>query len=181
MRPPNSNEVWFNDFRVPCEDRIGEEGKGFRYLLEFANFERINIAANAVGVGKAALSKAAEYAGERVVFDNPIGSYQGVQHPLADSWTKLEQDELMVQKAAWLYEQRDECGAEANAAKLRSNGDSVEACQRAIRAHGGMDYAKEYDIERYWRESIINILAPISNEMVKNYIGEHVLGLPKSY
>jgi acyl-CoA dehydrogenase len=177
----DSNEVWFEDFRIPAADRIGEEGKGFRYLLEFANSERISIAANAVGVGQAAIEKAADYAAERVVFDAPIGSYQAVQHPLADSWAKLQMDELMVRKAAWLYDRDRDCGAEANAVKLRASEDSIEACERAVRAHGGMGYAKEYDVERYWRETMINVIAPISNEMAKNYIGQHVLDLPKSY
>ena len=177
----DSNEVWFEDFRIPAADRIGEEGKGFRYLLEFANSERISIAANAVGVGQAAIEKAADYAAERVVFDAPIGSYQAVQHPLADSWAKLQMDELMVRKAAWLYDRDRDCGAEANAVKLRASEDSIEACERAVRAHGGMGYAKEYDVERYWRETVINVIAPISNEMAKNYIGQHVLDLPKSY
>jgi len=177
----DSNEVWFEDFRIPAADRIGEEGEGFRYLLEFANSERISIAANAVGVGQAAIEKAADYAAERVVFDAPIGSYQAVQHPLADSWAKLQMDELMVRKAAWLYDRDRDCGAEANAVKLRASEDSIEACERAVRAHGGMGYAKEYDVERYWRETMINVIAPISNEMAKNYIGQHVLDLPKSY
>ena len=177
----DSNEVWFNDFHIPAADRIGEEGSGFRYLLRFANTERIAIAANAVGVGQAAIEKAAAYADERVVFGNQIGSYQAIQHPLADSWAKLEQDELMLRKAAWLYDTDRDCGAEANAVKLRASEDSLEACERAVRVHGGMGYASEYDVERYWRETMINVIAPISNEMVKNYIGEHVLNLPKSY
>jgi acyl-CoA dehydrogenase len=177
----DSNEVWFDDFRIPAEDRIGEEGDGFKYLLEFANSERISIAANAVGVGQAAVEKATDYAADRVVFDAPIGSYQAVQHPLADSWAKLEMDELMIRKAAWLYDNDRDCGAEANAVKLRASEDSIEACERAVRAHGGMGYAKEYDVERYWRETMVNVIAPISNEMAKNYIGQHVLDLPKSY
>lgn len=177
----DSNEVWFDDLTIPASDRIGEEGKGFRYLIQFANAERISLAANAVGIGQAAIEKAATYAKDRIVFDNPIGSYQGVQHPLADSWSKLLQDELMVQKAAWLYDSGQSCGAEANAAKLRASEDAIEACERAVRVHGGMGYAHEFDVERYWRETMINIIAPISNEMVKNYIAEHVLGLPKSY
>jgi acyl-CoA dehydrogenase len=177
----DSNEVWFDDFRIPAEDRIGEEGNGFKYLLEFANSERISIAANAVGVGQAAVEKATDYAADRVVFDAPIGSYQAVQHPLADSWAKLEMDELMIRKAAWLYDNDRDCGAEANAVKLRASEDSIEACERAVRAHGGMGYAKEYDVERYWRETMVNVIAPISNEMAKNYIGQHVLDLPKSY
>ncbi|ELY87597.1 acyl-CoA dehydrogenase domain-containing protein [Natrialba hulunbeirensis JCM 10989] len=177
----DSNEVWFDEYEIPIEDRIAEEGKGFRYLLRFANTERIALAANAVGIGQAALEKAAAYADDRVVFGNEIGSYQGIQHPLADSWSKLEQDELMVRKAAWLYDNDRDCGAEANAVKLRASEDALEACERAVRVHGGMGYASEYDVERYWRETMINVIAPISNEMVKNYIAEHVLGLPKSY
>lgn len=177
----DSNEVWFDDFEIPAEDLIGEEGAGFQYLLSFANSERISLAANAVGIGFAAIEKAAAYAKDRVVFDNPIGSYQAIQHPLADSWSKLTEDELMTRKAAWLYDSGRECGAEANAVKLRSSEHALEACERAVRVHGGMGYAKEYDVERYWREVMINVLAPVSNEMVKNYIGQHVLGLPRSY
>jgi len=177
----DSNEVWFDDYRVPAEDRIGEEGRGFRYLLSFANSERISLAANAVGIGQAAIAKAADYAREREVFDNVIGAYQGVSHPLADSWSKLEQDELMVRKAAWKYDRDRDAGAEANAVKLRASEDAIEACERAVRAHGGMGYASEYDVERYWRESMINVIAPVSNEMVKNYIATHELDLPRSY
>ncbi len=177
----DSNEVWFEDFTIPAEDRIGEEGEGFKYLLSFANSERISLAANSVGIGQAALEKATDYANERVVFGRPIGKNQAIQHPLADAWSKLEQDELMVRKAAWLYDRGEDCGAEANAAKLRASEDAIEACQQAVRTHGGMGYAKEYDVERYWREAMINVLAPVSNEMIRNYIGEHVLGLPRSY
>lgn len=177
----DSNEVWLNDFRIPAEDRIGDEGEGFTYLLSFANSERVSIAANAVGIGQAALERGADYAAEREVFQNKIGSYQAIQHPLADSWSKLEQDELMVRKAAWLYDRGKDAGAEANAAKLRASEDAIEACERAVRVHGGMGYAKEYHVERYWREVMINVIAPISNEMVKNYIAQHVLDLPRSY
>ncbi|MFT4949001.1 MAG: acyl-CoA dehydrogenase [Natronomonas sp.] len=177
----DSNEVWFDRVRVPAADRIGEEGEGFRYLLSFANSERVSIAANAVGVGQAAIEKGADYAREREVFDAPIGSYQAVQHPLAESWSKLEQDELMVRKAAWLYDTDRDAGAAANAVKLRASEDSLEACERAMRVHGGMGYAAEYDVERYWRETMINVIAPVSNEMVKNYIARHVLDLPRSY
>ena len=176
-----SYEVWFDGFRVPAEDRIGEEGEGFDYLLSFANSERISLAANAVGIGQAAIERAAEYAREREVFGNRIGSYQAVAHPLAESWSKLEQDELMVRKAAWCYDQGEEVGPTANAVKLRASEDAIEACERAVRVHGGMGYAAEYDVERYWRESMINVLAPISNEMVKNYIASKVLDLPRSY
>jgi acyl-CoA dehydrogenase len=176
-----SYEVWFDGFRVPVEDRIGEEGEGFDYLLAFANAERISLAANAVGIGQAAVERAAEYADEREVFGNRIGSYQAVAHPLADSWSKLEADELLVRKAAWCYDEGLETGPTANAVKLRASEDAIEACERAVRVHGGMGYAAEYDVERYWRESMINVLAPISNEMVKNYVARTVLGLPRSY
>ena len=176
-----SYEVWFDGFRIPVEDRIGEEGEGFGYLLSFANAERISLAANAVGIGQAAIERAAEYARGREVFGNRIGSYQAVAHPLAESWSKLEQDELMVRKAAWCYDEGEDVGPTANAVKLRASEDAIEACERAVRVHGGMGYAAEYDVERYWRESMINVLAPISNEMVKNYIATKVLDLPRSY
>jgi acyl-CoA dehydrogenase len=176
-----SYEVWFDGFRVPAGDRIGEEGEGFGYLLSFANAERISLAANAVGIGQAAVERAAEYAREREVFGNRIGSYQAVSHPLAESWSKLEQDELMVRKAAWCYDEGEETGPTANAVKLRASEDAIEACERAVRVHGGMGYAAEYDVERYWREAMINVLAPVSNEMVKNYIASKVLDLPRSY
>ncbi|MEF8869284.1 MAG: acyl-CoA dehydrogenase family protein, partial [Haloarculaceae archaeon] len=176
-----SYEVWFDGFRVPAGDRIGEEGEGFGYLLSFANTERISLAANAVGIGRAAIERAAEYAREREVFGNRIGSYQAVAHPLAESWSKLEQDELMVRKAAWCYDEGEETGPTANAVKLRASEDAIEACERAVRVHGGMGYAAEYDVERYWREAMINVLAPVSNEMVKNYIASKVLDLPRSY
>ena len=176
-----SYEVWFDGFRVPAEDRIGEAGEGFGYLLSFANSERISLAANAVGIGQAAIERAAEYAREREVFGNRIGSYQAVAHPLAESWSELEQDELMVRKAAWCYDEGEEVGPTANAVKLRASEDAIEACERAVRVHGGMGYAAEYDVERYWRESMINVLAPVSNEMVKNYIASEVLDLPRSY
>jgi acyl-CoA dehydrogenase len=177
----DSNEVWFDGVRVPAEDRIGEEGEGFGYLLSFANTERISIAANAVGIGQAAVEKAADYAREREVFGSPIGSYQAIQHPLAEAWSKLELDELAVRKAAWLYDTDRDASAAANAAKLRASEDALDACERAMRVHGGMGYAQEYDVERYWRETMINVIAPISNEMVRNYIGQHVLDLPRSY
>ncbi|WP_336000753.1 acyl-CoA dehydrogenase family protein [Halorientalis halophila] len=177
----DSNEVWFDGVRVPAEDRIGEEGEGFGYLLSFANTERISIAANAVGIGQAAVDKAADYAREREVFGSPIGSYQAIQHPLAEAWSKLELDELAVRKAAWLYDTDRDASAAANAAKLRASEDALDACERAMRVHGGMGYAQEYDVERYWRETMINVIAPISNEMVRNYIGQHVLDLPRSY
>jgi acyl-CoA dehydrogenase len=177
----DSNEVWFDGFEIPAGDRIGEDGEGFRYLLSFANAERISLASCAVGIGQRALQKAADYASEREVFDNRIGSYQGIAHPLAECWSKLSVDEVMVRKAAWLYDNDEPCGAEANAVKLRASEDAMAATQQAMRVHGGMGYAKAYDVERYWRENMINVLAPISNEMVKNYIATHALDLPRSY
>lgn len=177
----DSNEVWFDGVRIPAADRIGEEGEGFRYLIEFANSERIALAACSIGTGQRAIEKAAAYANERVVFGSPIGSYQAIQHPLADSWSKLEQAELMLRKAAWSYDANDNCGGMANAVKLRASEDALEACERAVRVHGGMGYAKEYDVERYWKELMINVLAPVSNEMIKNYLATHELGLPRSY
>jgi len=180
-RALDSNEVWFEDFRVPIEDRIGEEGKGFTYLLDFANSERITVAAAAIGIAQAALDRAMSYANERVVFDNPIGAYQAIQHPLADSWSKLSVTEVLTRKAATMYDEGEDCGAEANAVKLRASETCVETCERAVRVHGGMGYAEEYDVCRYWRESIITVIAPVSNELIKNYIGNKVLGLPRSY
>ena len=134
----DSNEVWFEDFSIPAADRIGEEGAGFRYLMAFANAERISLAANAVGLGQAAIEKASEYASERVVFDAPIGSYQAIQHPLAESWCRLAQDELLVRKAAWCFDREEDCSAEANVAKLTASEDALEACERAVRTHGGV-------------------------------------------
>lgn len=180
-RASDSSQVWYDDFRIPVADRIGEEGSGFEYLLSFANSERILVGASAVGMGQAAVDKAAKYAKERVVFDNPIGSYQAIQHPLSDSWSKLEVAELMLQKAAWLYDEGEDCGGEANASKLRASEAALEACERAVRAHGGMGYSESFDVARYWREAILTVAIPVSNEMVNNYIAQHVLDLPRSY
>jgi len=177
----DSNQVWYENFRIPEDDLIGEEGKGFKYLLSFANSERILIASAAAGIGLAAVDKAAQYANERVVFSNPIGSYQAIQHPLADSWSKLKLAQTMVQKAAWLYSNDEDCGGEANAVKMRASEAALEACERAVRVHGGMGYSEDFDVARYWREVMLTIFAPVSNELVKNYIAQHVLDLPKSY
>ncbi len=177
----DSNEVWFEEFRVPAADVIGEAGRGFKYLLSFANAERVNVAANCIGIGQAALDRAAAYATEREVFDGPIGAYQGIQHPLAESWTKLKADEALMWEVAWLFESGEDCGAEANALKLRASEDALEACRRAVTTHGGMGYAKEYDVERYWKETMIQVLAPVSGEMIKNHVAQHALDLPRSY
>jgi len=176
-----SNSVFIDDLHVPAEALVGEEGRGFYYLLEGLNPERVLIGAEAVGLGRAALKKAAAYAKERVVFGRPIGQNQGVAHPLARSWAELEAANLMAFKAAALHDAGRECGAEANAAKYLGGEAGFRACEAAVMAHGGMGYAKEYDVERYFREAMIPRLAPVSREMIFNFLAEKVLGLPKSY
>ena len=177
----DSNQVFIDGLRIPAEDRVGEEGKGFSYILHGLNPERILIASEAVGLGRAALGRATHYATERVVFDRPIGMNQGLQHPLARSWMELEAAHLMVHKAAWLYDQGLPCGAEANSAKYLSAEACYHACENAILTHGGMGYAKEYHVERYLREAWIPRLAPVSPQLILCFIAEKVLGLPKSY
>jgi acyl-CoA dehydrogenase len=175
------NTLFIDDLQVPPEALIGEEGKGFKYLLQGLNPERVLFAAEAVGLGRVALAKAATYAKERVVFGRPIGQNQGVQHPLAKAWAELEAADLLTFKAAALYDAGRECGAEANAAKYLGAEAGFRACEASVLAHGGMGYAKEYDVERYFREAMIARIAPVSREMILNYIAERVLGLPKSY
>jgi acyl-CoA dehydrogenase len=177
----DSNQVFIDGLRIPVEDRVGEEGKGFSYILHGMNPERILMSGEAVGLGRAALRRAAGYAKERVVFDRPIGKNQGVQHPLARSWMELEAANLMAQKAAWLYDQGLPCGAEANSAKYLAGEACYHACENAILTHGGMGYAKEYHVERYMREAWIPRIAPVSPQMIMCFIAEKVLGLPKSY
>ncbi|AEG92501.1 acyl-CoA dehydrogenase family protein [Ramlibacter tataouinensis] len=177
----DSNQVFIDGLRIPVEDRIGEEGKGFSYILHGMNPERILIAAEAIGLGRAALRRGSQYAKERIVFDRPIGMNQGIQHPLAKSWMELEAAHLMVHKAAALYDAQLPCAAEANAAKYLGAEACYRACENAIFTHGGMGYAKEYHVERYLRESWIPRLAPVSPQLVLCYIAEKVLGLPKSY
>ncbi len=177
----DSNQVFIDGLRIPVEDRVGEEGKGFSYILHGMNPERILIAAEAVGLGRAALQRAANYAGEREVFGRPIGKNQAIQHPLAKSWMELEAAHLMVQKAAWLYDQGLPCAAEANSAKYLAAEACYGACENAIFTHGGMGYAKEYHVERYLREAWIPRLAPVSPQLILCFIAEKVLGLPKSY
>ncbi|HEY0650708.1 acyl-CoA dehydrogenase family protein [Phenylobacterium sp.] len=176
-----SNAVFIDDLHVPTEDLVGEEGRGFYYLLEGLNPERVLIGAEAVGLGRAALKRAAGYAKERVVFGRPIGQNQGVAHPLAKAWAELEAANLMAFKGAALYDAGRECGAEANAAKYLGGEAGFRACEAAVLAHGGMGYAKEFHVERYFREAMIARIAPVSREMILNYIAERVLGLPKSY
>jgi len=177
----DSNLVFFDGMEVPADDRIGEEGEGFRLILHGLNPERILIAAEAVGIGRAALRRATAYARERVVFGRPIGQNQGIQHPLAKCWMELEAAELMAMKAAWLYDAGRECGAEANAAKYLAAEAAFSACQTAVQTLGGMGYSAEYHVERYLRESLIPRLAPVSPQMILNFIAEKVLDLPKSY
>ena len=177
----DSNELFIEDLEIPIADRIGEEGLGFKYILHGMNPERILIAAEAVGLGHAALKRAAAYAKERVVFNRPIGQNQSVQHPLAKNWMELEAARLMVMQAAWRYDQGLECGAAANAAKYLAAEAGREACQTAVMTHGGFGYAKEYHVERYLREIMIPWLAPVSPNLILCYIAERVLGLPKSY
>jgi len=177
----DSNEIFFEDMEVPLEDRIGEEGKGFRYILHGLNPERVLIAAEAVGIGRAALSRATEYAKERVVFGRPIGQNQAVQHPLAKDWMALEAAWLMCLQAAWRYDAGLDCGAAANAAKYLAAEAAIQACQNAIMTHGGFGYAREYHVERFLREAMIPWIAPVSPNLICCYIAERVLGLPKSY
>ena len=177
----DTNELFIDGLRVPAEDRIGEEGRGFEHILHGMNPERILIAAEAVGLGRAALRRATQYAKDRVVFDRPIGQNQAIQHPLAQCWMELEAASLMVMKAAALYDAGRPCGVEANAAKYLAGEAGFNACQTAVMTHGGYGYAKEYHVERYLREVMISRLAPISPQLVLCFIAEKVLGLPKSY
>lgn len=177
----DSNELFIDGMEIPIEDRIGEEGKGFKYILHGMNPERVLLAAEAIGIGKIALRKAADYAKQRVVFDRPIGQNQGIQHPLARNWVELEAAQLLMMKAAWLYDQGKDCGAEANGAKYFAAEAGFRACEQAILTHGGMGYSKEFHVERYLREIMIPRIAPVSREMILSHIAERVLGLPKSY
>lgn len=177
----NSNQVFYDGLEIPVEHRIGEEGKGFRYILDSLNPERILNAAEVLGMGRRALDKAARYAQERVVFGRPIGKNQAIAHPLAEAWSELYAAELMTLHAAALYDSGQPCGAEANAAKYLAADAGFKACDRAIRTHGGMGYAAEYHVERYFREMVACQLAPVSREMILNFLSERELGLPKSY
>ena len=177
----DSNQIFIDALPVPEHDRIGEEGKGFEYMLHGFNPERILIAAEAIGLGRAALQRAARYARERIVFERSIGENQAIQHPLAQRWMELEAANLMILKAATLYDAGKPCGAEANAAKYLAGEAGYRACETAVMTHGGMGYAKEFHVERYLRESLIPRIAPVSRELILCYVAERVLGLPKSY
>jgi acyl-CoA dehydrogenase len=177
----DSNQLFIDGLEIPVEDRIGEEGRGFEYILHGLNPERVLLAAEAIGLGRVALKRAAKYAGERIVFDRPIGKNQGIQHPLAERWIELEAGTLLYQRAAWLYDQGRPCGAEANAAKFLCAEAGFRACETAVLTHGGMGYAKEYHVERYFREAMLPRIAPVSPQLILSFIAEKVLGLPKSY
>ena len=177
----NSNEVFIQDLPVSDEDVVGEVGRGFYCLLDGINPERILLAAESIGIGRRAVEKATAYARERIVFDRPIGQNQAIAHPLADSWSELEACDLLWQRAAWLYDRGESVGGAANMAKFRAAEAGFLACDRALQTFGGFGYAREYHVERYWREARLMRLAPISQEMALNFVAERVLGLPKSY
>ena len=177
----DSNMLFIQDLWIPEEDRIGPEGEGFKLLLHGLNPERILVAAEAIGIGRVAIARAARYARERIVFNRPIGMNQGIAHPLAKCWAQLEAANLMVMKAATLFDQGLDCGVEANAVKYLAGEFAFEACHTAMLTLGGMGYAQEYHVERYLRESLIPRTAPVSPHMILNFLAEKVLGLPKSY
>jgi acyl-CoA dehydrogenase len=177
----DSNQTFYDNLVVPVSHRIGEEGQGFRYILDSLNPERILNAAEVLGIGRRALGRAADYAKERVVFGRPIGQNQSIQHPLAACWSELYAAELMTLHAAALYDAGQPCGAQANAAKYLAADAGFHACDRAVRTHGGMGYAAEYHVERYFREMVACQLAPVSKEMILNFIAERELGQPRSY
>ncbi|WP_141013649.1 acyl-CoA dehydrogenase family protein [Nocardioides sambongensis] len=176
-----SNELFIDDLRIPEEHRIGEEGQGFKYILDGLNPERMLVASEALGIGRAALRRAVRYANEREVFGRPIGKNQGLQFPLADSLARLDAAELVLRKATWLYDNGRPCAREANMAKYLCADAGFDVADRALQTHGGMGYSEEYHVARYFREARLTRIAPLSQEMVLNYIGEHVLGLPRSY
>ncbi len=177
----DSNELFFDSLPVPVEDRIGAEGDGFKHILHGMNAERILLAAEGVGIGRAALARATRYARDRVVFGRPIGQNQSIQHPLAQAWAEIEAANLLMLHAASLYDQGKPCGPEANAAKLLSAQTALRTCERAVLTHGGYGYAKEFHVERWLREAMILMIAPVTAELVLSHIAERKLGLPKSY
>ena len=176
-----TTEIFFDNLRIPADSLVGEEGKGFRYIIDGMNAERILIAAECIGDARWFIGKASEYAGERRVFDRPIGQNQGVQFPIAEAYAKTEAADLMVRKAAALFEAGEPCGEQANMAKYLASEASWQAADMCMQTHGGFAFAEEYDIERKFRETRLYRIAPISNNFVLSYIAEHVLGLPRSY
>jgi len=177
----DSNALFIDGLEIPEDDRIGPEGAGLKVLMHGLNAERIVVAAAALGAGQAVLAKAARYAGERVVFGRPIGMNQAIQHPLADIWMRLQAAELAMFRAAWLYDAGRPCGLEANTAKYLAAQAGYDAAFRAVRTHGGFGFAREYHVERYFRESVLSLIAPVSEELILCHIAERALGLPKSY
>jgi len=177
----DSNEIFIENLEIPVEDRIGEEGKGFEYLLHGLNPERVLIAGTNIGAGQAVIDMAVKYARDRVVFNRPIGQNQAIQHPLADCWIRLQAAETMMFKAASLYDAGKPCGFEANMAKYLGGDAYFESAARAVRTLGGFGYAKEFHVERYYREAIMGLIGPVSHELVLCHIAERALGLPKSY
>jgi acyl-CoA dehydrogenase len=181
MMNHSTTEVFFDGVEVPADALIGEEGEGFRYILDGMNAERVLVAAEAIGDGRWFVEKAARYASDRVVFGRPIGANQGVQFPIARAHTAIEAADLVRWKAGWLFEQGLPCGAEANTAKLLASEACWQAANACLDAHGGFGFAEEYDVERKFRESRLFTIAPISNNLVLAYLGQHVLGMPRSY
>ena len=177
----NTTEIFFDNLEIPADSLIGEEGKGFRYILDGMNAERILVASECVGDGRWLLRKAVGYAGERVVFGKPIGANQGVQFPLSRAYAELEAADMMCRRAAALFHAGRDCGADANIAKLLASEATWHAAEAAMQTHGGFAFAKEYDVERKWREARLYQIAPISTNLVLAYVGQHVLGLPRSY
>jgi acyl-CoA dehydrogenase len=177
----DSNATFIDDYFIPDADRIGEEGRGFNYILDSLNPERVLVGIEAIGIGRDALRRAAKYSRERVVFGRPIGQNQGIQHPLAESWTFLESAYWMCMRAAYLYDQGLPCAAEANAAKFLSAKAAFDSTTRAVLTHGGMGYAREFHVERLFRESLLPRIAPVTEQLILSFIAEKVLDLPKSY
>ena len=177
----DSNALFIDGLFIPESDRVGEEGKGFATILHSLNPERLLVAAEAIAIGQDALRRATKYARERIVFDRPIGQNQGIQHPLAERWMALEAAWAMVMKGAWLYDQGQPCGAEANTAKFLGARAGYDACLQAVLTHGGFGYAKEYHVERLLREVTITRIAPVTEQLILSFIAEKVLDLPKSY
>ncbi len=177
----DSNAVFIDDLFVPDKDRIGDEGQGFEYILDSLNPERVLVAAEAIGLGRDALGRAAAYAKERVVFGRPIGQNQGIQHPLAECWVQLEVAYWMTMRAAWMYYSGQSCGAEANTAKFLAGRAAFDIATRGVLTHGGMGYAREYQVERLFHEAILTRIAPVTEQLIMSLIAERVLGQPKSY
>ena len=177
----NTTEVFFDNMHIPGDALIGQEGKGFRYILDGMNAERVLIAGESLGDGKFFIDKGVSYANERVVFDRPIGQNQGIQFPLAKSWAELQGADIMARKAAVLFDSGKPCGAEANMAKYQAAKAAWEAAEACLMTHGGFGFAREYDVERKWREARLYRTAPVSENMILAYIGQNILGMPRSY